>query len=227
MRYVQTYFVRGAVLDSYKVRLPYALKDPPVAGNSTAFILGEGKRLTLFHPFTLQAYSVTDKAMEVTLAKDLTYDPKRLADMITVKWKDYKLLQMQRDYGVAAAVLIELGAEVPEDIPIMQKDDKKKPPKKGGGKLFEASRFKVLKVIGKRADVATFFLKPASVLAAMAKLSMTRSGVLSHLFCIWRDHGIGYEVQGDTAKLLYGGLANIFAEGITVKVVDEEEDFLQ
>ncbi len=226
MRYVQTYFVRGAVLDSYKVRLPYALKDPPVAGTSTAFILGEGKRLTLFHPFTLQAYSVTDTAMEVTLAKDLTYDPKRLADMITVKWKDYKFMQMQRDYGVAAAVLIELGAEVPEDTPIMQKDDKKKP-KKGGGKPFEADRFKPLKVIGKRADVATFFLKPASILAAMAKLSMTRSGTLSHLFCIWRDHGIGYEVQGDTAKLLCGDLTNVFADGITVKVVDEEEDFLQ
>lgn len=220
MRYVQTYFARGAMVDRFKIRYPYGIKDPPVAGNSTAFILGEGKRLILFHPFTLLAYSVKDTDMEITTAKNLIYDPKRLADMITVKWKDYKLLQMQRDYGTAAAVLIELGAEVPEDIPIMEKDDKKKP-KKGGGKPFEEDRFKPLKAKGKRANVAKFFLKPTSVLAAMAKLSMTRSGILSHLFCIWRDHGVGYEVQGDTAKLLYDDL-DLFADGH----IEEEEDFL-
>lgn len=222
-------------MDRFKIRYPFAIKDPPVGGTATAFILGEGKRLVLFHPFTLLAYSVPDDAMEITTAKDIAYDPKRLAGMITTKWKDYKFLQMQRDYGTAAAVLIELGAEVPEDTPIMEKDDKKKP-KKGGGKPFEEDRFKPLKVGGKRYTVAKFFLKPTSVLAAMAKLNMTRSGILSHLFCIWRDHGVGYEVHGDTARLLCSSPADIFLDapviiaGVDVKqaIMDDfEEDFLQ
>lgn len=230
MRYVRTYFTRGAVVDRHKVRIPFAIKDPPVAGSSHAFILGEGKKLVLFHPFTLQAYGVTEDAEELAIAEDVDYDPKIMADMITAKWKDYKTLDMQRDYGTAAAVLLELGAEVPEDTP-MTENTKGKAVKKAGGKPLEEDRLKPLKPKGKRFEVAAFFMKPASILAGMAKLNMTRSGLLSHLYCIWRDHGVGYEVMGDTARLLLpDDISDLFLGGTTVEVEcdnpEELEDFL-
>jgi len=221
MRFVETYFVKGPINDRNNRRINYSVKDPPVAGHSCAFILDDGKRMTLFHPFTLQGFKVNESSMEIQVAKDLPYDPKRMAKLILQKWEDYKHLEMQRDYHIAAAVLLELGAEVPEEIPIMG-DQASEKQKKRGGKPFDQARFKILKTKGKRADIARFFFESASVMTAMAKLKMTRSGVLSHLFCIWRDHGIGYEVNGDNATLLVPNDLSIFPDEIEIG----EEDFL-
>jgi hypothetical protein len=41
-----------------------------------------------------------------------------------------------------------------------------------------------------------------SIREAMAELDLTRSGVLSHLFALNRDHGIGYHLQADCATVL-------------------------
>jgi hypothetical protein len=41
-----------------------------------------------------------------------------------------------------------------------------------------------------------------SVREAMAELDLTRSGVLSHLFALNRDHGIGYQLAADCATVL-------------------------
>ena len=85
MRYVRTYFTKGPVVDRRNIRIPFAITDPPVTGNSYAFIIGEGKQLTLFHPSTLLAYVIPDTAEEIALAEDVPFDPKHMIDFINRK----------------------------------------------------------------------------------------------------------------------------------------------
>jgi len=116
MRYVRTYFTKGAVVDRRNIRIPFTIKDPPVAGTSYAFILGDGKLLILFHPATLQAYAVQNTSMEVMLAEDISFDLKHMIDFIDRKQKEYRSLKMARDYGTTAVVLLELNAQLPKEM---------------------------------------------------------------------------------------------------------------
>lgn len=82
MRYVKTYFTKGPVVDRRNVRIPFALKDPPVTGTSFVFILTDGKRITLFHPATLLAYIIPDTAEELALAEDIPLNRRNMIDFI-------------------------------------------------------------------------------------------------------------------------------------------------
>ncbi len=112
MRYVRTYFTKGAITDMRNVRIPFAIKDPPVTGISVAFILNEGKRITLFHPSTLLAYVIPDTAEELALAEDIPLDVRRMIHFLNRKFEEYRYLDMNRDYNIAAAVLSELHAQL-------------------------------------------------------------------------------------------------------------------
>jgi len=116
MRYVRTYFTKGAVVDRRNIRIPFAIKDPPVTGNSYAFILGEGKQVTLFHPSTLLAYNIPDTAEEIALAEDVPFDLQRMIGFIERKWEEYKSLGMNRNYNTANTVLLELAAQLPKEM---------------------------------------------------------------------------------------------------------------
>ena len=110
IRYITTYFVRGKVNDCYGARINYALQDPPVAGQSHAFIIGEGPVLTLFHPFTVLGYKIPNTAMEMALAKTVEYDVDKMIDLIQRKIREYKELHMARDFRIAELAIIELKA---------------------------------------------------------------------------------------------------------------------
>jgi len=115
MRYVRTYFTKGAVVDRRNVRIPFAIKDPPVTGNSYAFILHDGERCTLFHPATLLAYIIPDTAEELALAEDIPFNSEHMIDFINRKYGEYKSLEMNRNYKVAAIVISELNAQLPKE----------------------------------------------------------------------------------------------------------------
>ena len=116
MRYVRTYFAKGAVVDRKNIRIPFAIKDPPVTGNSYAFILGEGEWITLFHPTTLLAYVIPDTAEEIALAEDVPFDLQHMIDFINRKYGEYKSLEMNRNYKIAKAVLFKLDAQLPKEM---------------------------------------------------------------------------------------------------------------
>jgi hypothetical protein len=57
---------------------------------------------------------------------------------------------------------------------------------------------------GKRGKFLAWFLEKggsASVREAMAEFGISRSNALSYLFLLKKDHGIGYELVGDSASI--------------------------
>jgi len=143
--------------------------------------------------------------------------PEKLAGHITKAWQECVELGFQRDFGVAALVLTELGQPVPKFVPPPQPagvpgDDEADEPKRGGKPVMEEA-LRPCKRSSKRGEVAAFFMQdgPQSLHEAMARLGMTRSGVLSHLFTLNRDHGVGYSLSGDCASLLVPDGFDLFA----------------
>jgi hypothetical protein len=200
-RMIRTYFIRGT---PPKGSGPYALEDPPTTGWGHVVLVPGEKRSTILCPFQLLSWQVPNGCMELTNSKNVEATPARIADEVTRAWKAIAAMGMQRDYAVAALVLTLLGAEVPKvEVAVIEgKEDAG--PKVQGGKPIVQEALRVVNPESKRGEVAKFFHteQPQSLHEAMARLGLTRSGVLSHLHCLNRDHGIGYVLANDCATLL-------------------------
>lgn len=196
---VKTYFVSGGSPKTWHHR--YELSDPPVGGWGIVILMRGEKRTTILCPYTLWSNQVTNHAGEIEAARPMDASNERIARLITESWAQCARLGFQRDYGVAALVLTELGHEVPTFTPVLKEGEA---PKVRGGKPISEGPLRTCNPKSKRADVARFFMSetPQSLHEAMARLGLTRSGVLSHLFTLNRDHGVGYELVSDTARLL-------------------------
>lgn len=216
LRVVRTYFIRGTAPKT-QIFKP-AIRKPPTSGWGIAVILPGKKSHTLFSPFTIEAHTVPSGCAEIKYANDLEdlvdIDYSALAEVIKRGWERYSNLGIQRDYGVASAVLKLLGAEPPaaQTPGAVKAAEARKAGKSGGGKPA-ASETKPLKRGTKRAQVAEFFKEPALIQQAMHELELTRSGVLSHLHCINKYNGFGYKLTGDSAELVIPGGAHLFGGG--------------
>lgn len=215
LRVVRTYFTRGAVPNTY--RLKPAIKKPPTSGFGIAVILKNRRSHTVFSPFTLEAFVVPESCAEVQHAKDYTdlvdLDFGKVAEAVKRNWERFVRLGIQRDYGVASSILKLLGAEPPEgETPGARRAAKARETGKGGGKPA-AETTSPLKKGTKRAAVAEFFRKPGMIQQAMHELDLSRSGVLSHLHCINKYNGFGYKLSGDSAELVIPDGAHLFDEG--------------
>lgn len=228
LEFAQVYFVRGGASSGAGVR--YEVPDPPTSGYSHVVILRNEKRSTIFCPYTLQAYQVSNRSAELTGAREKDVSPARLAEVITKAWADWVKLGFQRDYGVAAMVLTKLGAPVPKFLELPQDSSAVSPrkndeSKQRGGKPIVEENLKPCRRESKRGEVAAFFMQstPQSLHEAMARLGLTRSGVLSHLFTLNKDHGIGYTLVNDCATLLIPDGFDLFAYVEPVKPVKESK----
>jgi hypothetical protein len=212
---VRTYFVNGIQPKGW--RHQFAVNNPPTAGYGHVVLLRGEKRSTLLCPYSLQSYQVANACGEVGLAQPVEVSNERLAGVITAAWREAAQLGMQRDFAVAAMVLTQLGAEVPTNIEAspssFSRPQETGEPKAQGGKAVVEANLRPVKPGSKRGEVAKFFMadKPQSLHEAMARLGLTRSGVLSHLFCLSRDHGIGYHLANDCASLLIPEGFDLFA----------------
>ncbi len=209
---VKTYFIRGTAPKG--TRHPYSVGDPPTSGWGHVIMLRGEKRSTLLCPFSLQSYQVANHFSEVALSIVVEATPERMAELITKSWHENVSMGLQRDFAVAALMLTELGAEVPKiaSTPVIGTDGLEVV-KTQGGKPIVHGNLRVVKPSSKRGEVAKFFMGPApqSLHEAMARLGLTRSGVLSHLFCLSRDHGVGYTLSNDCAVLLIPEGFDLFA----------------
>ncbi len=206
---IKTYFMNGTAPKG--TRHPFALTDPPTSGHGHVVVIRGEKRSTLLCPFSLRSYQMMNHFAEVAAGKVVQVEPLRLASLITKNWEDCVAMGLQRDYSVAALVLTELGAEVPKMAPVELAEGEVA--KTQGGKPANPAILRVVKPSSKRGEVALFFhsATPQSVHEAMARLGLTRSGVLSHLFCLHRDHGVGYTLANDCATLLVPDGFDLFA----------------
>lgn len=212
IRFARVYFVRGNAPGMARKRND--VQDPPTSGWGHVVILPGEKRSTLLSPFTLQAYQVSNQCDEVRGAIDVEVAPEKLAGHIVKAWEECVKLGFQRDFGVAAMVLTELGHPVPKFLPPppTERDGKDEPSKRGGKPVAEDA-LRPCNPASKRAEVARFFMQdsPQSLHEAMARLELTRSGVLSHLFTLNKDHGVGYELVNDCARLVVPDGFDLFA----------------
>lgn len=205
VQFAKCYFVRGEMPSHQRTR--FEVKDPPTTGWGHVAIIPGPKRSTLLSPFSLESWQVSNSCDELKSAVYTDIAPERLAHFINKAWETNVRIGFQRDYGVAAMVLTELGQPVPKFLlsPVSERragyEDEEKP---RGGKPVVESALKSCNPASKRAEVARFFMadEPQSLHEAMAKLGLTRSGVLSHLFTLNKDHGVGYELVRDCATLI-------------------------
>lgn len=214
VRFVKTYYVRGGAPDFWRVR--YAISDPPTSGFSHACVILGEKRSTILCPYTLDVFQVPNTCGEIANAVLVEIDPARLGKLITQAWETAVRYGYQKEYQVAAMILAELGQPVPKFIP---PPSETKQGESRGGKEVDDAALKVVNPESKRGKVAAFFLnpEPQSIHEAMARLELSRSGVLSHLFCLNRDHGVGYELAHDCARLVVPEGFELFAYEAPVK----------
>lgn len=204
----------------------YEIKDPPNTGWSRALVIWPDdeddkfqstlkrkkqtvKRVTVFCPYSLNAYQVRVTAREVSHQKayPLTVNLiNKLETIINKNWKMYLDFGYQRAYDVAALVLTKLGRPVPAHVPPKIKDfeyDHLNVPTRRGKPAADCL-LQPVNGSSKMGQICAFFLRDGlnSIHEAMAKFDVTRSGILTHLYNIHKNHGIGYVLKGDTAVLL-------------------------
>lgn len=224
------YFVRGAVPKQYALR--NAISDPPYSGWGHALVLTGEKRSTIFCPFTLTAFQVANKCLEIAGSED-PVEPFRMdwfTDLVKTKWAQFQAWGFQRDYDTCALIMKRLGLEVPADVMTGGGEDTRKK----GGKETGTKLLKPVKADSKRGIFLKWFLDgdcTRSVREAMAEFSMTRSNALSYLYMIQKDHGIGYTLVADMATvMLPDGCTDPFNEkqpaAEPTKVVEDDDSWL-
>lgn len=203
----------------------YEVRDPPNTGWSRALVIWPddeaepvagsrrrvktAKRVTLFCPYTLEAYQITPGAREVAHQTAYPLSEKlitKLEEIISRNWKMYSEFGQQKAYDVAALVLTKLGRGVPNYMTLalenLQYDEDNVPNRHG--KPVGEMLLRPISRSSKRGQVAAFFMEneSGSIREAMAKFDMSRSGVLTHLHGLNKDHGLGYVLQGDVATIM-------------------------
>ncbi len=207
----RVYFVRGDYPGQASSR--YEIKDPPCAGMGHVVVIAGEKRSTLLSPFSLETWQVSNSCNELRGAQYLDCPPETIAKYINKAWKEAVKFNFQRDFSVAAMVLTSLGQPVPKYAPTPTALAKIEHPSKRGGKALNERVLRPCRKDSKRGQIAAFFLsqEPQSLHEAAAKLGLTRSGVLSHLFMLNKEHGVGYALANDCAQIIVPEGFDLFA----------------
>jgi len=202
----------------------YEIKDPPNSGWSHAIVIWPednepeptskrkkktANRVTVFCPYTFDSWTVRVTAREIAHQKAKRWTPELLEQTgkcIDKNWKMWAGFGFHRSYDVAAMVLTRLGLPVPNHM--RPKDEnleysETSVPNRHGKPVGEAL-LRPVNASSKRGQVCAFFFEGEtnSIREAMAKFDMSRSGVLTPLHGLNKDHGLGYVLQGDMVTLM-------------------------
>lgn len=244
--YQNVYYQPSSQGVSVDARGRYEVKDPPNTGWSRALVIWPDdnkepvadlrrrkkttKRVTLFCPYTMQAYQVTPGAREVAHQIAHPLEEKlinKLEQIICRNWKMYAGFGHQKAYDVAALVLTRLGCSVPNFMtPALEnlEFDEDNVPNRHGKPVGEAL-LRPVNRSSRRGMVAAFFLEGnnGSIREAMAKFDMSRSCVLTNLHGLHKEHGLGYVLQGDIATIMLPpGCTEPLADDAVVQVHKQE-----
>lgn len=200
----RVYWTAGHVKRDGLSRFRPEVKDPPCSGWQHAFLILGEKLTTIFCPYSMESHQVTNSSQEVaTAAEPAEWRPDVMPKIILDRWAMHGRLQMRADYDVAALVLKRLGVEVPMIVGKEAQEDVEDQESKGGKDPAE-TLLKAVKPDGKRGKFLKWWLEKGrcSIRECMAEFGMTRSNVLSYLYALNKDHGIGYDLKGDSAELV-------------------------
>ena len=222
LSYGRIYWVSGDLPTNNRQR--NEVTAPPSAGWSHCCLIDKGGQLvTLFCPYSLESFQVSRTSYEVTsMCMDSKWvpNPKNPANRIedgykswdeedTIKviaiiqrnWDIFGKLNMSgKDFDTAAVVLQMLGVGAPLRIT----SENTEPEKPRGGKEADVlGLLRPVKPESVRGRILAFFLpRPRSIREAMAEFGYSRSNVLSHLYMLTKEHGIGYALSGDAATII-------------------------
>lgn len=198
--YGEVYFVIGKPSETSKNN---EVSAPPWGGNGRTLIIDKGgKTVTLFCHTALESFQVTRRSYEyLGIRPDKApFDEEKCVRGMYAAWDYAGKYGWQKDFDTAAMVLRALGREVPIRIA----PEGAEPDKPSGGSAADdvLGLIKPVKRDGRRGQVLNFFLKePRSIREAMAEFGVTRSNVLSQLYLLNKEHGIGYALVGDAARI--------------------------
>lgn len=181
------------------------VKDPPNAGWSSVIVIpGGGRRVILFCPYSFDSHSVTEDSLEYSslgMPRDRIKRTK-LREMLYHQWAQMEKFGFQKDYDTAAKIMQLMGWEVP--MRVVPPVDLSAPETKRRGKEAAAKLTKPIPRTGRRGEVLSWFmesLEPRSIREAMAQFNTTRSNILTILFQLNKEHGLGYRLAGDAAEI--------------------------
>lgn len=193
------YFVIGKPSETSKNN---EVSSPPWAGQGDLFVLDKGgKGVMLFAPWQCEAHHVSRRSYEYMGLRPTKapFDREQALRAIHHGWNRAGMFSIAGAFDTAAQVLQMLGEPVPMRVVV----EGAEPEKPSGGKEADAlGLLKPVKRSGRRGQVLSFFLPaPRSIREAMAEFDVTRSNILSQLYLLQKEHGIGYELLGDAAKI--------------------------
>lgn len=116
----------------------------------------------------------------------------------------------QKDFDTAALILRKLGLPVP----LIERQDGQTDRVSGGKEVSKVGLAKPVKANSRKGQVLAFFWpETKSIRECMAEMGISRSNVLSQLYLLQKDHGIGYELRNDAAHItMPDGCTNPWAE---------------
>jgi hypothetical protein len=199
--YGEVYFVNGKPSESGKKNEVHSAH---WAGNGAILVLDRGaKNITLFAPYQLESFSVSRNSYEALSLRPTKYPFDRASVLRCLHrgWENCGIHGIAGDFDTAARVLQMLG----EPVPMRIVPEGAEPDKPRGGKEAEAvlGLLKPVKRTGRRGQVLAFFMGGArSIREAMAEFDVSRSNLLSQLWLLQKEHGIGYTLVGDAAQVM-------------------------
>lgn len=208
--------------------------DPPCSGWSTCFLIDRdprAPRVQLYHPTTMKSWFVSRGSYEMRSvqahAEVFSRYRETLQASMRARWAEHKRRGWSdSDYATAELVMQTIGAAVPGESewellapaakpgPAGQKEAEPRPVAgKPPAPKAEGSAFKPVKRTGRKGEVLAYFVDGGrSSKEAEAKFGITRSNLLSQLFLLRKDHGIGYTASGDEVSVqLPEGVTDPFA----------------
>ncbi len=185
-------------------RFRNATTKPPVTGWANVFVLEGEKFDTIFCPYSFEAVQAPKGCYELSKPKEPSeWRSSWWQEHLQRKWDYFQRTGTQVSYDIASLVFRKLGMLVPVAKLTAEGGENTKAK---GGKPEAEELTKPIKRKGKRGLVLDWFLKEEggrkSIHLAMADLDMTRSNVLSHLFMLNKDHGVGYRLVGESAEVV-------------------------
>ena len=129
--------------------------------------------------------------------------PRKWAEILKYGWS-------QKDFDTAALIMRKLDLAVP----LIKRAEGEVDRVSGGKEVSEKGLTKPVKAQSRKGQVLAFFWPdPKSIRECMAEMGISRSNVLSQLYLLQKDHGIGYELKNDSAIItLPEGCTNPWVE---------------
>lgn len=219
--YAGVHWLGGSAGNGQQPRFKHEVRDPPSNGWGTCLLIDReadargkpSKLVTLFVPCWFDSFQVSRRSLEYqslqhpetfAIARGATIEadanealsasvrellPRLWAEIARYGW-------VQKDFDTAALIMRRLDLPVPLIERAEGEEDRV-----SGGKEASTGLLKPVKPESRKGQVLAFFLQPEpkAIREAMAEFGISRSNVLSQLFLLTKDHGVGYELKNDAA----------------------------